>query len=38
MYGRSVTDPDGHHFELMWMDPATAEQGASAIDTALQDA
>ena len=38
MYGRSVTDPDGHHFELMWMDPAAAEQGASAIDTAMQDA
>ena len=22
MYGRSVADPDGHHFELFWMDPA----------------
>ena len=30
MYGRSVTDPDGHHFELMWMNPAAAAQGASA--------
>ena len=29
MYGRSIADPDGHHFELMWMDPAAAEQGAS---------
>lgn len=38
MYGRSVTDPDGNHFELMWMDPAAADQGASAIDTAMQDA
>ena len=38
MYGRSVTDPDGNHFELMWMDPTAAEQGASAIDTTLQDA
>ena len=38
MYGRSVTDPNGHHFELMWMDPAAADQGASAIDTAMQDA
>jgi uncharacterized protein len=35
MYGRSVTDPDGHIWEIMWMDPAAAEQGASAIDTAL---
>jgi predicted lactoylglutathione lyase len=32
MYGRSVADPDGHIWELMWMDPAAAEQGASAID------
>lgn len=38
MYGRSLTDPDGNHFELMWMDPAAAEQGAAAIDTELQDA
>ena len=22
MYGRSFTDLDGHHWELMWMDPA----------------
>jgi uncharacterized protein len=22
MYGRSVADPDGHHFELFWMDMA----------------
>ena len=35
MYGRSIADPDGHIWELMWMDPAAAEQGASAIDTAL---
>ena len=32
MYGRSVADPDGHIWEIMWMDPAAAEQGASAID------
>lgn len=30
MYGRSVLSPDGHHFELMWMEPAAAEQGAAA--------
>jgi predicted lactoylglutathione lyase len=34
MYGRSVADPDGHIWEIMWMDPAAAEQGASAIETA----
>lgn len=27
MYGRSVADPDGHHFELFWMDPAVVETG-----------
>ena len=32
MYGRSVADPDGHIWELMWMDSAAAEQGASAIE------
>ena len=35
MYGRSVADPDGHIWEIMWMDQAAAEAGASAIDTAL---
>ena len=34
MYLRSLLDPDGHHFELMWMDPAAAEQGASAFENA----
>jgi predicted lactoylglutathione lyase len=29
MYGRSVADPDGHHFELFWMDPAAVGAGAS---------
>jgi len=24
MYGRSVEDPDGHIWEIMWMDPAAA--------------
>lgn len=35
MYGRSVADPDGHIWELMWMDAAAAQQGASAIDNAV---
>ena len=28
MYGRSFEDPDGHHWEPMWMDPGFAEKGA----------
>ena len=39
MYGRSVADPDGHIWEVMWMDQAAADEGASAIDTnATQEA
>jgi predicted lactoylglutathione lyase len=34
MYGRDFEDPDGHSWEVMWMDPATAEQGASAFEQA----
>jgi uncharacterized protein len=34
MYGRSVADPDGHIWEIMWMDPAAAEAGASAVEEA----
>ena len=34
MYGRSFEDPDGHHWEVMWMDASAAEQGASALETA----
>lgn len=34
MYGRSFEDPDGHHWEPMWMDAAAAEQGASAVEQA----
>jgi predicted lactoylglutathione lyase len=34
MYGRSFEDPDGHHWEPMWMDPAATEQGASAVEQA----
>ena len=26
MYSRSFHDPDGHHWELVWMDPSAAEQ------------
>ncbi len=34
MYGRSFEDPDGHHWEIMWMDANAAEQGASAFEEA----
>lgn len=34
MYGRSVADPDGHIWEIMWMDPAAAQEGASAMEQA----
>ncbi len=27
MYGRSFLDLDGHHWEVMWMDPAAVAQG-----------
>ena len=32
MYGRSFEDPDGHHWEPMWMDSAFAEQGAHPVE------
>lgn len=38
MYGRSVADPDGHIFEIMWMDTAAAERGAEAIVEAAASA
>jgi uncharacterized protein len=34
MYSRSFEDPDGHVWEIVWMDPAAAEQGASAFEPA----
>ena len=34
MYGRSFEDPDGHHWEPMWMDRAFAEQGAHPAEAA----
>ena len=30
MYGRSYADPDGHIWEVMWMDPAAATAGPEA--------
>ena len=37
MYGRSVSDPDGHIWEIMWMDPAAAERGAEAVAESMTD-
>jgi uncharacterized protein len=34
MYGRSFEDPDGHIWEVMWMDTSAAEQGVSAFEEA----
>lgn len=31
MYGRSFEDPDGHHWEVMWMDVAAATAAQSAM-------
>src|SRR5438270_12006917 len=38
MYGRSIADPDGHVWEVMWMDAATAEQGKNAVQEAIATA
>ena len=34
MYGRSFEDPDGHHWEVMWMAPEAAEAGAESFENA----
>jgi len=34
MYGRSFEDPDGHLWQVMWMDPTAVEQGAAAFEAA----
>jgi len=39
MYSRSFFDLDGHGWQVMWMDPAAAEQGPEALAAApVQDA
>ena len=38
MYGRSVADPDGHLWQVMWMDPAAAERGKDAVQEAIASA
>ena len=34
MYGRSFFDLDGHHWEVMWMDPAAVEAGPAELEGA----
>ncbi|KQT64185.1 MULTISPECIES: VOC family protein [unclassified Aureimonas] len=34
MYGRSYEDPDGHIWEVMWMDPAAASGGSAPTEAA----
>src|SRR3954453_5410693 len=38
MYSRSFFDLDGHGWQVMWMDPAAAEQGPEAFMASVQDA
>ena len=38
MYGRSVADPDGHIWEIMWMDAAAAKRAAEAVQDAIATA
>jgi predicted lactoylglutathione lyase len=38
MYTRSFFDLDGHGWQVMWMNPAAAEQGPEAFATSTQDA
>jgi predicted lactoylglutathione lyase len=38
MYGRSIQDPDGHIWEVMWMDAQAAERGAGAVQDSIASA
>jgi len=38
MYTRSFCDLDGHPWQVMWMDPAAAQQGTEESAAATQDA
>jgi predicted lactoylglutathione lyase len=37
MYSRSFFDLDGHGWQVMWMDPAAAEQGPEEFAPSMQD-
>ncbi|HEX4518544.1 MAG TPA: VOC family protein, partial [Gaiellaceae bacterium] len=38
MYTRSFFDPDGHGWQVIWMDPVAAEQGPEAFMASAQEA
>jgi predicted lactoylglutathione lyase len=38
MYSRSFFDLDGHGWQVMWMDPAAAQQGPEEFAASVQDA
>jgi predicted lactoylglutathione lyase len=38
MYSRSFFDLYGHGWQVMWMDPAAAEQGPDAVAASMEDA
>lgn len=38
MYTRSFFDLDGHGWQVMWMDPAAAEQGPDAVAASVEAA
>jgi predicted lactoylglutathione lyase len=38
MYSRSFFDLDGHGWQVMWMDPAAAQQGPEAFAASMQEA
>ena len=38
MYSRSFYDLDGHGWQVMWMDPAAAEQGPEAFAASMEEA
>jgi predicted lactoylglutathione lyase len=38
MYGRSFHDPDGHHFEVIWMDPKVLDERERTIAAAAGEA
>lgn len=35
MYARSFHDPDGHHWEVVWMDPAALDQSPAGADGSM---
>jgi hypothetical protein len=37
MYSRSFFDLDGHGWQVMWMDPAAADQGPEAFAASVHD-